>query len=91
MYFGDVYKRQEELTAAITAYQMTGIKEIKFSSGLSVILNYQDRIQIDLGVSTRLDEKIQMAAYVVSNKLSADDTGTLTLSSDCLLYTSRCV
>lgn len=72
----------EELTAAITAYQMTGIKEIKFSSGLSVILNYQDRIQIDLGVSTRLDEKIQMAAYVVSNKLSADDTGTLTLSSD---------
>lgn len=72
----------QELVEAIAEYQLTGVREIQFSGGLSVALNYQDRIQIDLGVSTRLEEKIQMAAYVVANKLDADDTGTLTLSSD---------
>lgn len=72
----------EELINAMAAYQLTDVKEIKFTDSLSVTLNYQDRILIDLGVSTRLEEKIQMAAYVVTNELDTDDTGTLTLSSD---------
>ncbi len=74
--------RIQQLLAAIEAHSFSGIEEITFTKGLSVTLNYRDRIQIELGAPTRFDEKVQMAAYVIANKLETGETGVLTLSSD---------
>ncbi len=71
----------QQLMAAL-ADNGLDILGVTFTDALSITLDYQDRIDVVLGLPSNLEEKVKMAAYVIANKLDADDAGTLTLSTD---------
>lgn len=71
-----------EVTAALQKNGLKNITGMDFSSPSRVLLDYEDRVTINLGMPSDLDYKIRYAkALFDSGKISQTDRGTLNLST----------
>lgn len=94
---GQGYKKEEQeaaekeeesfkmLTYLVDAVAKTGFDKITladFSDRLNMVIVYDNRVLIELGVEEKLDSKLSFAQKVITEDLSADFQGTLDASID---------
>lgn len=71
-----------EVCVAVEKNSLEKVRSIKFSEGLAVTLNYDDRVDILLGAAVNLDSKITNAKLLLMQYVAADEKGTLDFSID---------
>ena len=69
-----------ELTNAIRDKKIQGIKMLDVSDSSKIIMNYQDRININLGFPEKILYKIKTASEILNNKIKDGEKGNLDLS-----------
>ncbi|MEE1154276.1 MAG: FtsQ-type POTRA domain-containing protein [Acutalibacteraceae bacterium] len=69
-----------EVAQSIANNNVSGIKEIDLTDMSGIELNYQDRINIVLGMPEYIDYKFRTAMTIIHNKLSDKDIGRLDCS-----------
>lgn len=70
-----------EVANSMEANSVIGIKEIDLTDMSNIELNYEDRITIVIGMPEYIDYKMRTAMTIISNKLTASDTGRLDCSN----------
>ncbi|MDR3767270.1 MAG: FtsQ-type POTRA domain-containing protein, partial [Butyricicoccus sp.] len=77
------------LTKALAGQDMMAdVDFINVSALYDVRFSYQGRLDVRLGETTQLREKLRMLARIVQDELSPSDVNIVYLSDPCLLYTS---
>ena len=70
-----------ETVTALKNNQLTGITGMDFSSSSKILIDYQNRVKINLGLPSDMDYKIRYAKMLFdSGKIKSTDKGTLNLS-----------
>lgn len=70
-----------DIAASLINNKVKGIKEINLSDMANVKLNYEDRINIILGVPENIDYKIRIAMKIINENLALTDKGELDVSN----------
>lgn len=70
-----------DVASSLINNNVKGIKEINLSDMANVKLNYEDRINIILGVPEDIDYKIRIAMKIINENLAVTDKGDLDVSN----------
>lgn len=70
----------EEIIATLEKLEFGGIGVIDLSNPLSIELEYDGRILIEVGLPSDLDYKLKFAQKVLRDEIGADEKGTLDIS-----------
>lgn len=70
-----------EIASSLINNDVKGIKEINLSDMANAKLNYEDRINIILGVPEDVDYKIRIAMKIINENLALTDKGDLDVSN----------
>jgi cell division septal protein FtsQ len=70
-----------EVFHALEQDSFTGIRSINISDKLNIILNYEDRIELQLGDTTNLREKLYVAKTLIEKEIEVNQKVILMLSN----------
>ncbi len=70
-----------EIVALLEENGFENIKEIDISDELNILINYEDRVKIQLGNSQQLDEKIYKAKWLIDKEIDPNEKVTLNISN----------
>ena len=70
----------EEILAAIESTGITKITEIDLGDVLNIVLNYDNRIDVEFGTRTELEYKMKYAKEILEKSIKSYERGTLDVS-----------
>ena len=70
----------EEVFLAIESTGITNITEIDVGDVLNIVMNYEDRIDIEFGTRTELEYKMKYAKEILEKSIKSYERGTLDVS-----------
>lgn len=70
----------EEILSAIESTGITKITDINIGDVLNIVLNYENRIDIEFGTRTELEYKMKYAKEILENSIKSYERGTLDVS-----------
>ncbi|MDQ5983423.1 MAG: Cell division protein DivIB [Eubacteriales bacterium SKADARSKE-1] len=71
----------ENLISLLSSHELNKITGIDFSSSLNIIINYEHRLDINLGLYENIDYKLRMAKEIINTKIGEKESGVLELST----------
>ncbi|HEX3026425.1 MAG TPA: FtsQ-type POTRA domain-containing protein [Clostridia bacterium] len=71
---------------SMTQAKLKKVSTIDITNDLEITASYDQRIKIEIGTASDLSQKMNLAAYVIANKISASEKGSLDVTEASKAY-----